>query len=211
MLREYRTYKTKELETLLSGFRLHTPLFELESQLDRSGLGIFHKMRILSKKDPETWNPNKVREYRRELWEQYKRDLWRQWYYERGGKEKVMRYYQTHWGKVREQQRLYREQNREKIRKMKQEWNRINKEKKKKEWRQWYYQNKRRWQRFGNVLATLISEYNGSKSECARELGTSLSSLLHYSAGNKKPPEKFLKKVSERFDVSYQTLQDLLI
>lgn len=59
-------YSQKELELLLLQFNQEMPLSRLEIKLGRSAYGIIQKIQSLSGQDPDTWNPSKVREYKKQ-------------------------------------------------------------------------------------------------------------------------------------------------
>ena len=92
----------------------------------------------------------------------------------------VNRYYEEHRDEISEYQRRYREEHKE------------------------------RWKIFGDYLNKILETYNGKKIELASELNIHPSTLSNILIGNRKPNEEVLRKISERFNVPYKTLKDLL-
>lgn len=119
-----RKYSPKELEQLLFEFNLRTPLPELKARLKRPESGLVQEMGALSVVDPKTWNPETVKEYRRE----YEREWYRRhrdrinerrrgWYQQHSDKKRGQQrdWYWHHRDEVGKRQRLYTEQHRDKI------------------------------------------------------------------------------------------------
>lgn len=198
-----KRYTTDEITLLLFEFKLGTPLSELEIKLGRTSAGIFEKIKALSKADSSTWDKERVIEYRRG-WR-------RQWY-------------QNHKTEERTRLKIYRQQHRSKERKRYRRW--YHKRGGRKWRRQWYqqhrdsisksrktYREKNRgiWKEFGNYLAGLLASYDGGKKQFAQELGINPSLMSPYLAGNRKPPEKLLRAVSERFGRDYEQLKYLAL
>lgn len=177
-------YTSQELEQILFEFNLGTPLSILETKFGRSAYGIALKMRALSKQYPNIWNPEKVAEYTRREIKKHKGNIKehkRRWHARKRG-EYVKGYERVSICAADKKQyaKIYREQ------------------------------NKGRWKEFGTYLTDLLNRYSGYKKEAAAELGIHPSLLSHYLAGNRRPSEDFLIRISERFDVPYETLLALI-
>ncbi len=68
-------YSPEELAQALLSLNSGVPLKELAKLLDRSAYGIALKMRMLSRRDAATWDPEKVAEYTRREIKRHKGDL----------------------------------------------------------------------------------------------------------------------------------------
>jgi len=168
------------------------------------------------------------REYHKQYRQQHKdeiREQEKKRYHKRGGKEKRRQYYQEHKDEIRENNKQYHQQHKDEIREYHKQYRQQHKDEIREYHKQYRQQHKDEirengkryrkehkgeWKEFGNYLDTLLANSNGTKKNTAEELGIHPSLLSHYLAGNRKPNEEFLRRLSKRFDVAYQDLRDLI-
>ncbi len=198
--RKNKTYTHQELDQLLLGVNLNTPISELEAKLGRPASGIIWKMRVLSQQDPNKWNYAYVLACERQYAKQRK--------YPRG------QYYQDNKAEMLKKAKIYYNQHKKEIRKYQKEYQKRQKEHHPEEiklyHRQYYQNNKGKWKIFGDYLFQLLKDADKTWKEISSELKVDNSTLSHYLSGNKKPTKKFIVKMSKRFNISREKLQDLL-
>lgn len=181
----FKEYTSEELKKLLVILNSGTPFSELEDKLkeekiNRLVYGVIQKFRRLSKKDPETWNPEKSAEYTRE-WQ-------KQWYEKHKDKayEYIEAWYNQHKDDAKDSYAQWRLKNKGKWQKFGNYLADLLKERYIRDGVKWY------------------------KVKAAKELGIHPSLLSHYLAGNRKPSEKILRSISETYNEPYETLEALI-
>ena len=185
-------YTKRELEQLLSEFNQGTPLSGLEDKLGRTAYGIALKLQRLAREHPRIWNQKKVADYIRAEIRKHKGEV-------KGQKER--------WRARRRGEHVEPPQYKQRV--VAQQYI-DGEERQRQQSRQYRKQHKGMWKKFGNYLANILSTYPRYKQDAAMELEIHPSSLSHYLAGNIKPSKPFLLRVSRRFNVPYQTLQNLV-
>jgi|GEM_PF-6579912 len=192
------SYSEREKEKLLYAFVSGDPLSCISKGLGRSPSSVVNALKKLSGEDPGTWDPEKVKGYVSECFHD--------WYHNRGGKESKAEYY-----RMRKEEIMNRQKERkDKAAGIRSKYYRKNREKVKASQKEWRVKNNGKWKKFGRYLEGIVKEHGGFKNAFASEMGIHPTLLSHYIAGNRKPKDSFIERISERFGVSQEGLRSML-
>lgn len=209
-------YTPEKLEQMLVLFNARRPLPQLEAVVNTSSNGIVQKLTVLSMDDPDTWNPDIVKDYVHDFnvenLEKNREQI----------RERGRIYYRNNRGKKKEREKRYFEnlspeqKARYKITKTRHYRDNIDKIRKvHKDIRVRY---KGKWKFFGDFLEPIVVAYEnnwvlshysirGARFAFARETGIHNSLLSKYLAGDRKPTDEFLKKLSVKSNIPLPLLK----
>jgi hypothetical protein len=200
----------------------------------RSPGGIGIKIERETGKNPEDWNSKRVKPYIKEMKrlsyqnnkntvnkrrrDRYQneggREAQSKWYEEGGGREYHQKYNKR---KKREREKAKTKQNKNKVVPKKSTWHsryrlqHIEEERRTQKANR--DKNRGRWIGFGQFLTERLEDnyVNENYTDVARLFGMHKTQLAHIRAGNRRPNNEFLRWVSDRYSVPYQTLESLVI